>query len=706
MCAMKMKWFVIVLAMMPMLAIAQKLSDAEKEILMLQDQRSLRQGKLAAFLTDQNPRLRSKALIAFANIQDTSTISSVVPLLDDPDLSVRVAAAFALGQIGATKAQGALLARMRQERDSVVIGRIFEALGRVGDDAALDEVVGDSLHGSGAFVQAERNLAVARFALRGIKNERSLWYCLEQTTHRSAEVRWKALFALWRSAPHGLIDVEIAKRQEELSRLAQDPDVDVRVNLVTLLGRSKSGYAIDLLRSVQEYDQKNPHWLVGVQLTRATAALSVSQPELVNDLIAYLSASNDHVVIAALQSLGTLTKSVVLGSADTAQLKQTLLKLAATKNSSADLTRGEAFVELARFFPEEFTRKNYMGEKDISVREQTKALEALSFIPSGRSLSIMLKVLDDSNVRVAMAAWDFIRRFLTPSLIMTKIRAHDPDWVDAQQMLYRKTLNSLKRKDMAITHLVSSALADTAYFGIFKDTKLTDSVIIALNNAFVQLASPNDVEAMQAAVGAMGQIKDPRFVPTLEKALDDPDKTVAGGAAEALHQITGKDYSARVPQSTKALYRDYDWSALESLRASAKVTVQTSKGTFALQLLADDAPFTVLSFAKLVKKHFYDGLQFHRVVPNFVIQGGDPRGDGWGGPGYAIRSEFSLTRFGRGMVGIASSGKDTEGCQFFVTHVPTPHLDGRYTIFARVVNGQDVVDRIQVGDTIKTVTID
>jgi cyclophilin family peptidyl-prolyl cis-trans isomerase len=134
--------------------------------------------------------------------------------------------------------------------------------------------------------------------------------------------------------------------------------------------------------------------------------------------------------------------------------------------------------------------------------------------------------------------------------------------------------------------------------------------------------------------------------------------------------------------------------------------LRTNKGTIRLRLLKEDAPFTVLSFVKLVRKKFYDGLTFHRVVPDFVIQGGDPRGDGWGGPGYAIRSEFSMASFTRGAVGIASSGKDTEGCQFFITQVPAPHLDGRYTVFAKVIEGQDVVDRIQIGDTITEIVLE
>lgn len=700
-----MKKVLIAVVLVPALLLGQKLTDAEKEILTFQDQRSLGSGKLLTYLTNSDAQLRYRASIALANIQDTATTSSVAPLLNDSETKVRAAAAFALGQIGVEQIQDSLLGCMRRENDSTVLGRIFEALGRIGDEKCLDEVVDYPSSAGSAFLRSEQALSVARFALRGIKNEHSIWFCFEQAVHPNEEVRWKALFALWRSAPHGLIDVEIAKRVDDLSRLAQDANLDVRVNLVTLLGRSKSSYAVDLVRTVQEADRQNPNWQVEVQLARTLSALSASQPELLNDLIEYLRASNDHVKIAALQALSGFSGRTAEATEDTMKLKQELMRLASTRNPAAELTRGEAFVVLAKLFPEEFSRKNYLTGKDLSVRERTKVLEALSYVPTGRSVVTLLNALDDADVRVAMAAWDFIRRFLTPSTI-SKIRSGDPTWVDARSALYRKTLNALARKDMAITHLVSNALADTAYFGIFRESNLADSLVIALRSAFGQLSSPDDVEAIQAAAAAMGRIGDTRFVASLEKALSDPDKTVATAAAVALSDITGKDYSSRIPKSTKPIHADYDWSTLESLDSSRRVIVQTSRGTITLQLLRDDAPFTVLSFAKLVKRHFYDGLLFHRVVPNFVIQGGDPRGDGWGGPGFAIRSEISLIRFGRGMVGIASAGKDTEGCQFFITHQPTPHLDGRYTIFARVTGGQDVVDRIQIGDTVVRITIE
>ncbi|WP_202800188.1 peptidylprolyl isomerase [Pontibacter sp. BAB1700] len=111
------------------------------------------------------------------------------------------------------------------------------------------------------------------------------------------------------------------------------------------------------------------------------------------------------------------------------------------------------------------------------------------------------------------------------------------------------------------------------------------------------------------------------------------------------------------------------------------------------------------NFVELANKQFFDGLYFHRVVPNFVAQGGDKRGDGWGSSDYSIRSEFAPLHYREGYVGMASAGKDTESNQWFITHSPTPHLDGRYTIFAKVVEGMDVVHQLEVGDKIRQVNL-
>jgi cyclophilin family peptidyl-prolyl cis-trans isomerase len=133
--------------------------------------------------------------------------------------------------------------------------------------------------------------------------------------------------------------------------------------------------------------------------------------------------------------------------------------------------------------------------------------------------------------------------------------------------------------------------------------------------------------------------------------------------------------------------------------------LHTSKGPIEWQFYVREAPQTVKNFVALARRGWFDGTRFHRVVPNFVIQDGDPTGTGSGGPGYTIRCEYNQLRYEPGMVGMALSGKDTGGSQWFINHSPQPHLDGRYTIFAHVVHGMDVVHRITQGDKIDRVQI-
>ena len=133
--------------------------------------------------------------------------------------------------------------------------------------------------------------------------------------------------------------------------------------------------------------------------------------------------------------------------------------------------------------------------------------------------------------------------------------------------------------------------------------------------------------------------------------------------------------------------------------------LHTTAGDIQWSFFAREAPQTVRNFVRLAERGYFDGLAVHRVVPNFVIQDGDPTGTGSGGPGYTIRCEYNRLRYEAGMVGMALSGKDTGGSQWFVTHSPQPRLDGRYTIFARVTSGMDVVWRIVQGDRILKVEI-
>ena len=135
--------------------------------------------------------------------------------------------------------------------------------------------------------------------------------------------------------------------------------------------------------------------------------------------------------------------------------------------------------------------------------------------------------------------------------------------------------------------------------------------------------------------------------------------------------------------------------------------METNKGTIEIELFADAAPVTVNNFVFLAREGFYNGVTFHRVIPNFVIQGGDPTGTGSGGPGYRFKDEFvgNPHKHGTGYLSMANAGPGTNGSQFFITHSPQPHLDGRHTVFGKVTSGMDVVNSIKQGDKMTKVTI-
>ena len=138
------------------------------------------------------------------------------------------------------------------------------------------------------------------------------------------------------------------------------------------------------------------------------------------------------------------------------------------------------------------------------------------------------------------------------------------------------------------------------------------------------------------------------------------------------------------------------------------VKLETTKGEVQLELYPEHAPKTVNNFVFLVKEAFYDGISFHRVIDNFMVQGGDPTGSGMGGPGYKFEDELSGNplKHGSKVISMANSGPNTNGSQFFITHLPQPHLDGKHTVFGKVIQGEDVVDSIQQGDLINEASVD
>jgi cyclophilin family peptidyl-prolyl cis-trans isomerase/HEAT repeat protein len=228
--------------------------------------------------------------------------------------------------------------------------------------------------------------------------------------------------------------------------------------------------------------------------------------------------------------------------------------------------------------------------------------------------------------------------------------------------LYKDAINT---GDAAVIGIIAAVLADSTrgYKQVMKDFSF-------LRDARAKLSLPRDNEAIQPLEAALAHFE---------------GRKAAAVKNEFNHPI--------------------DWALVKTIKRDQQVRIQTTKGDIVVRLFVEEAPGSVANFVSLVQQGYFNKKFFHRVVPNFVIQAGCNRGDGWGSEDYSVRSEFSGRRYTTGSVGFASAGKDTEGTQWFITHSPTPHLDGRYSIFAEVVSGMDVVDAVEVGDQIVEVAL-
>jgi cyclophilin family peptidyl-prolyl cis-trans isomerase/HEAT repeat protein len=222
--------------------------------------------------------------------------------------------------------------------------------------------------------------------------------------------------------------------------------------------------------------------------------------------------------------------------------------------------------------------------------------------------------------------------------------------------------------------------------------------------------SGNDARIAAIAYLAAAWKKDSAaFAPALRqqvsslKPSSDPLVRAAVDTASLFASWPSTSGVPRPPSWYQDIVRTYVVPALRG--QSQQATIRTDHGDIVLELFGADAPVTVWNFMNLARTGYYRGTAFHRVVPNFVAQDGDPRDDGNGGPGYAIRDEFNPRRYDRGALGMALSGPDTGGSQYFITHSPQPHLDGHYTVFGRVVRGYAALDAIIQGDRILSIAV-
>lgn len=640
--------------------------DILAQIVVLEDSRTLGGGSLAAFVKSDDPAIRRRATLAAGRIGDPLAARDLIPRLADPELEVRRTAAFALGLLGTPEAAPALSAAL-MDSDAITRGRASEALGRIGqkDSAPL----------------------------------------IAEAFRRS----------LPRTA--GVLRI----RGDDPGR-ADDPWVELRLHLVAL-ARLKNAAAFATAVLGPDAQPVVDWWAC------VWAAMRIADPRLASVFLAGAHAEEPYLRSLAARGLGELRSPIHLGA---------LRQLAGDSDPRVALQALRALGLLGSEGASAVVAQ-YLESPNLVLRHE--ALTALAALPADpRWRSRVIENVGHADPWIRSAAWPALIRMDADAvgLVLSTI-GPDPDW-----RVRRAVAAAVAETGDNAAALLVPMLSDP-------DPRVLPGVLTAIARARGSNAVPTltgylespDLGIRAAAVEGLSSLEgtsDESFTRYFTRAYDaslkDDDLEARVNAVDAvaksvgeesrtwLRRVAGSDPSRVVRQRAMSALSQ-GWAAPEAraVRApdarrlvavyepqttalfSPRALISTRYGGIELSLDLVETPLTSLSFVQLARSGFFNGLTFHRVVPGFVAQGGDPRGDGYGGPGFTLRCEYSERPYGRGSVGMALTGKDTGGSQFFIALEPQPHLDGRYTQFAQVLSGMDIVDQIRPGDVIERVEI-
>lgn len=619
---------------------------------------------LVRLLNDDEARVRRRAALAIGRVGLSEGVEPLTNLLGDGEVEVKQMAAFALGLIGDAAARPALLEALKSPQP-ILQGRAAEALGLIGNKA------------DGAAITAMVQAHVRAGVLNGVMPDET-GYPLAP----AVEATRLGIYALTRLGDYDSLAAAVVANGKPVSswwpiayalqRVGDPRAATALTSLLATPGRFTAAFAARGLGTAKATDG-------AAALRRMVTDQKLPQAVIVQSIRA-VAAMRDTASLPALRTI------VLNRSADATVRLEAMTALAALANeSSTDLLldlisnptpaiRGAALGALARVDPEVFvsTLASLDTDRDWTVR--VALANALGTLPADRALPRLTVLLQDPDRRVIPA--------VLAALASTKAPGAD-----------RILIERLKAPDVVIRGAAASAL------GSLKVASAVQPLIEAYRSA----ASDREYGARGSVLGALATIDPAAARPILNEALKDPDWAVRVRAADLLRLQKVDEHPAR--PAAPAPGNSPEFQTVVAPRYSPHAYIETEKGTIEIELAVVDAPLTTANFMTLARKGFFNGIAFHRIVPDFVVQGGDPRGDGEGGPGYSIRDEINERPYLRGTVGMALDWKDTGGSQFFITHSPQPHLDGRYTVFGHVVAGLDVVDRLVPWDVIKSVRI-
>ncbi len=662
---------------------------------------------------DSNPAIRQRAALAAGRIGSEDSVAALTSLLErDIDTSLRSTAAFALGETELISAADPLIRILKNTNENAEIrARAVEALGKIAGalpreqearQRELGAVIIDVLEFEAARRSAPDNQTILLGLTAALRSRPANAgpTLAKFLTYSNSRVRSDAANALAR--------LRLKDGNEQLRKLlTTDIDANVRANAARVLGATEDKPAFDslLARATADRDSR-----VRVSAIRALASLKdaraaetlLKRGEALTQITTNATSPEMNEVLEIATSLGRL-------------LAQTEHQ-GATKwlrNGMEDLNHRAPEVEQAFVRIAPATYLAGFGTADEAKRKVQETIlldwRAASGVAAGLGEIAALPESVKNKPELAAAAEALLRAMLdyrnSGLTINTLVAVHSeyaiPDVLRAFAAFKPQDLGTIARAHLNETDVVIRGTAAD----LLGDLPPSEENARALAAAWPKTANDLLNDAALSILDSLGKQKTAAANDLIQGALKSGDHLIRRRAVAVLKANGVGDFSSQIGRvQTRNTDADYE-RALGRIGRSVRAVVTTSKGSFTMDLLPDAAPLTVDNFVQLAQRGYYRNVTIHRVVPNFVIQDGDPRGDGNGGPGYQIRCEINQVAYDRAAVGMALSGKDTGGSQWFVTHAPQPHLDGGYTVFGRVVLGMDVVDRIVRGDVIQSITI-
>jgi HEAT repeat protein/cyclophilin family peptidyl-prolyl cis-trans isomerase len=623
---------------------------------------------LVPLLKDEEARIRRRAALAVGRVGLADGVDPLLPLLADPDAEVRQMAAFGLGLIGDRRARDPLVQALTDPSPGVRASAA-EALGLIGDPAAAAPIgaMVSQIVQSGALAEPPDDDAEVRrdtpagafrlgvYALVRLKAFDPFAAAVLDAS-RQPRVRW------WPVA-YSLQRLEDPRGLPALLTLARETHPYTRAFAVKGLGALKDRAAVPALIPLVSAGNR----AVAIEAVRALGRIGDPAGGAPMLKIIQDRAAEPHLRLEAVSAIGNTRAPGV---------SDVLLDL--LTDPSPDV-RAAAIRSTAAIDAENFVTVLSGLDPDPNWTVRAALATVLGTLTPAVGLPRLMTMLADSDQRVIPAVLTSIAALRAPN---------------AATIL----LDHLKADDPPVRAAAATALGELQ----------PPTGAPALAAAFELGQRDTMYAARAAALAALAKYGPAAAEPVLKAALADRDWAIRVRAVQLSKALnpsqTDLDRQIR-PAPVRIPVEAYATPRLITPQFSTQVYLDTDRGTIQIELAVLEAPLTVENFIQLARSGYFNGLSVHRVVPDFVVQTGDPRSDGEGGPGYTIRDELSELPYVRGTVGMALDWADTGGSQFFITHSPQPHLEAKYTVFGHVIAGMDVVDAIQPGDVIRRVRI-